>query len=386
MAKCGSAKPLQRVCASQPKPSAWSPGTTASWAGPTDQPEADSRILPAPPGRGINRRDPIPTAANIVLSRDRRSTDASSWASAHHHHCRSIACRRLAPAQRALLPARGAVGGFRPCLRCRPESAPGTPAWEEPGGVRRAAPDRAGELDEENVESFSRAPVPAGALRRLVRDAPGRQPGGRRAARTARRPLDESDLRMADIAPPLFRGVRQFNQVMRDFPPPPATAGESAGGLRRSGRAWAIRRSPALDWSAARLPAARDARRRSGGRARLLAHAARGGRHALRLPGQQLRAAGAAPPRAGRPPGGGGARAAAVRSGCGSAGHRPPARAQPGAGSKSPGTPGSSRARRLGRVRAGGARRARPAGERARSHHAGGPAGRPLRRAAAGAG
>jgi AraC family transcriptional regulator of adaptative response / DNA-3-methyladenine glycosylase II len=112
--------------------------------------------------------------------------------------------------------------GFRPCLRCRPESAPGTPAWEgSPAVVRRALRLIAqGGLDDDDVEAFaSRLGVGGRQLRRLFEAHLGASPAAvARASRAhfARRLLDETDLRIADVAFSAgFRGVRQFNQAMR---------------------------------------------------------------------------------------------------------------------------------------------------------------------------
>ncbi|MGL4564164.1 MAG: Ada metal-binding domain-containing protein, partial [Halioglobus sp.] len=48
-------------------------------------------------------------------------------------YCRPI-CPARAPAEKNVRyyrsPAQAARDGYRPCLRCRPESAPGSPAWQ----------------------------------------------------------------------------------------------------------------------------------------------------------------------------------------------------------------------------------------------------------------
>jgi AraC family transcriptional regulator of adaptative response / DNA-3-methyladenine glycosylase II len=114
------------------------------------------------------------------------------------------------------------AAGFRPCLRCRPETAPGTPAWEgSPAVVRRALRLIAqGALDDDDVEAFAeRLGVGGRHLRRLFETHLGASPAAvARASRAhfAKRLLDETDLRMTEVAFSAgFRGVRQFNQAMR---------------------------------------------------------------------------------------------------------------------------------------------------------------------------
>jgi AraC family transcriptional regulator of adaptative response/methylated-DNA-[protein]-cysteine methyltransferase len=100
------------------------------------------------------------------------------------------------------------AAGFRPCLRCRPETAPFCPAWN---GARTTA-ERAlrlieeGGLDEEGatVETLAiRVGVGARHLSRLFARYVGASPA--QVARTARvqrakRLLDSTDLPMTEIA------------------------------------------------------------------------------------------------------------------------------------------------------------------------------------------
>ena len=126
------------------------------------------------------------------------------------HNVRFFACAAAAQGE-----------GFRPCLRCRPETAPGTPAWEgSPAVVRRALRLIAqGGLDDDDVEAFaSRLGVGGRHLRRLFESHLGASPAAvARASRAhfARRLLDETDLKIADVAFSAgFRGLRQFNHAM----------------------------------------------------------------------------------------------------------------------------------------------------------------------------
>lgn len=119
--------------------------------------------------------------------------------------------------------------GFRPCLRCRPETAPRSPAWNG----TRATVDRAlrlieeGALDDAGVEALAeRLGIGARHLTRLFRRHLDTTPLA--AARTARvqrakRLIDSSDLGMTEIALAAgFGSVRSFNaafqQVYRRAP------------------------------------------------------------------------------------------------------------------------------------------------------------------------
>lgn len=119
--------------------------------------------------------------------------------------------------------------GFRPCLRCRPETAPRSPAWNG----TRATVDRAlrliedGALDDAGVEALAeRLGIGARHLTRLFRRHLDTTPLA--AARTARvqrakRMIDSTDLGMTEIALAAgFGSVRSFNaafqQVYRRAP------------------------------------------------------------------------------------------------------------------------------------------------------------------------
>jgi len=54
--------------------------------------------------------------------------------------------------------AAAAAAGYRPCLRCRPEAAPGTPAWQGTSAVVRRALRliEDGVLDESSVEKLAK--------------------------------------------------------------------------------------------------------------------------------------------------------------------------------------------------------------------------------------
>ncbi len=127
--------------------------------------------------------------------------------------------------------------GFRPCRRCRPETAPGTPAWLGSSTTVRRALRLIGEgaLEDAGVETLAaRLGVGARQLRRLFAEHLGTSP--RAVARTrrvhlARRLIDESELPMAQVALAAgFRSLRQFNHAIQATFQQPPTA------LRRAKR------------------------------------------------------------------------------------------------------------------------------------------------------
>jgi len=110
--------------------------------------------------------------------------------------------------------------GFRPCLRCRPESAPDSPAWN---GVKTTV-SRAlklidqGALDRQNIEDFSeRLGVGSRHLRRLFARYVGASPlqvARARRVLLAKRLITDTEQYMADIALQAgFSSVRQFNHT-----------------------------------------------------------------------------------------------------------------------------------------------------------------------------
>lgn len=111
--------------------------------------------------------------------------------------------------------------GFRPCLRCRPETAPNSPAWN---GVRTTV-SRAlklidqGALDESDVENLAeRLGVGSRHLRRLFAEHVGASPlqvAKARRVLMAKRLITDTNQRMADIALESgFTSVRQFNHTI----------------------------------------------------------------------------------------------------------------------------------------------------------------------------
>jgi AraC family transcriptional regulator of adaptative response / DNA-3-methyladenine glycosylase II len=113
--------------------------------------------------------------------------------------------------------------GFRPCLRCRPECAPGTPAWQGTSttvqrGLRLIAD---GALDDGDIEHLSdRLGVTSRHLRRLFSKHLGASPlavAHTQRLHFAKRLIDQTTLPMADIAIASgFGSTRRFNDAFRN--------------------------------------------------------------------------------------------------------------------------------------------------------------------------
>lgn len=118
--------------------------------------------------------------------------------------------------------AAAAEAGLRPCLRCRPEAAPGTPAWAGTSAtVRRALRlIQEGALDTGSVEQLAtRLGVGARHLHRLFAQHVGASPivvAQTRRLHFAKRLLDETDLPMTSIALASgFGSLRRFNAAFQ---------------------------------------------------------------------------------------------------------------------------------------------------------------------------
>jgi AraC family transcriptional regulator, regulatory protein of adaptative response / methylated-DNA-[protein]-cysteine methyltransferase len=112
--------------------------------------------------------------------------------------------------------------GFRPCLRCRPETAPGSPAWQGTAttvarGMRLIDE---GFLDRGSVGALAEklGIGPRHMLRLFLRHA-GATPselGSTRRVQAAKRLIDETTMPLAAIAFAAgFRSVRRFNDAFK---------------------------------------------------------------------------------------------------------------------------------------------------------------------------
>ena len=168
------------------------------------------------------------------VSRDRRfDGQFFSGVRTTRIYCRPVCPVRPAKAENvSFYPSAAAAerAGFRPCLRCRPETAPFSPAWK--GSLTTV--ERAvrliseGALDHAPVEVLA-ASLGVGArhLTRLFDKHLGASPG--QIARTARvqrakRLLDDTKLPMIEIALLAgFRSLRRFNAVFAEVYKRPPT-------------------------------------------------------------------------------------------------------------------------------------------------------------------
>ena len=137
-----------------------------------------------------------------------------------------VYCRPICPAPTAKekncryfpTAAAAAEAGFRPCLRCRPESCPGTPAWQGTSTTVSRALRLIGEsgLEDGGVESLAeRLGVGSRHLRRLFVRHLGATPiavAQTRRLHFAKKLIDETELPMNEVAIASgFGSVRRFN-------------------------------------------------------------------------------------------------------------------------------------------------------------------------------
>jgi AraC family transcriptional regulator of adaptative response / DNA-3-methyladenine glycosylase II len=179
-----------------------------------------------------------------------------------------IYCRPICPARTpklencVFLPSAAAAHqmGFRPCLRCRPEVAPGLAGWRGSANtVSRALTLIAqGEFDEGGVEALAeRLGVGARQLRRLFDRYVGATPISVAQAHRilfAKKLINETSLSMAEIASAAgFGSIRRFNDVFqRTYQRAPSalrrarsSAADAGGGLELK-----LPYSPPYDWPA----------------------------------------------------------------------------------------------------------------------------------------
>ena len=125
--------------------------------------------------------------------------------------------------------------GFRPCLRCRPETAPGSPAWNGTAttvarGMRLV---QEGFLDKASVADLAdRLGIGPRYLTRLFLHHTGATPSELAATRrthAAKRLIDETAVPLSEIAFTAgFQSIRRFNDAFR------ATYGRAPSSFRRA--------------------------------------------------------------------------------------------------------------------------------------------------------
>ncbi len=124
--------------------------------------------------------------------------------------------------------------GFRPCLRCRPETAPGSPAWQGTATTvgRALRMIEEGFLDTSSVDDLAdRLGIGARHLSRLFArhvGASSTQVAATARVQRAKRLIDAGEMPLADIAFAAgFQSVRRFNDVFK------ALYGRPPSSLRR---------------------------------------------------------------------------------------------------------------------------------------------------------
>jgi AraC family transcriptional regulator of adaptative response / DNA-3-methyladenine glycosylase II len=143
-----------------------------------------------------------------------------------------IYCRPVCPVKQALTknvtfyPSAAAAerAGYRPCLRCRPETTPFCPAWNGTSATvgRALRLIEGGALDDADVDELAeRLGIGARHLSRLFQRHVGASP--LRTAKTfrlqrAKRLLDDTDLQITEVAYRAgFKSLRRFNAAFVDL-------------------------------------------------------------------------------------------------------------------------------------------------------------------------
>ncbi len=147
--------------------------------------------------------------------------------------------------------------GLRPCLRCRPECSPGTPAWSGTSAVvSRALREIAAGLDSGSLEDLAaKLGIGTRHLRRLFQEHLGASPVAMAQTQrllSAKRLIDATALPLTTIAGAAgYTSIRRFNEAFQ------STYGRSPSELRRSTKPAIddcyeipLRYRPPFDWGA----------------------------------------------------------------------------------------------------------------------------------------
>ena len=181
-----------------------------------------------------------------------------------------IYCRPVCPARTprsenvVFFPTAAAAheAGFRPCLRCRPETSPDLGAWRGASNTvsRALALVEMGALDEASVDDLaSRVGVGERQLRRLFQQHLGASPiavAQSRRVLLAKQLIHETRLPMTEIAMAAgFGSLRRFNDTFLTLFSRPPTALRRAGGSEvsagpRGEISLLLRYRPPYDWPA----------------------------------------------------------------------------------------------------------------------------------------
>jgi AraC family transcriptional regulator, regulatory protein of adaptative response / DNA-3-methyladenine glycosylase II len=177
-----------------------------------------------------------------------------------------IYCRPICPARTPRIgnvrffecAAAAEAAGLRPCRRCRPDAAPGTPAWlGTPAVVSRALREiENGALDRHGVDHLAgRAGMGARQLRRLFQKHLGVSPHGiarTRQVHFARALIDQTDIPITQVGLAAgFSSIRQFNHAIRRTfgrSPSELRAGRRTAGTPAGAVVMRLPYRPPLDW------------------------------------------------------------------------------------------------------------------------------------------
>jgi AraC family transcriptional regulator of adaptative response / DNA-3-methyladenine glycosylase II len=178
-----------------------------------------------------------------------------------------IYCRPVCPARTAMFSnctfygsaAAAQDAGYRPCLRCRPETAPDLASWRGTSNTvsRALALISEGALDGKNasVEKLAeRLGLGERQLRRLFLQHLGASPisvAQTRRVLFAKQLLHETTMPLADVALSSgFGSVRRFNEVFQNLfhRPPGAIRRKSASASTEQGVSLLLRYRPPYDW------------------------------------------------------------------------------------------------------------------------------------------
>ena len=182
-----------------------------------------------------------------------------------------IYCRPICPSPRCkrsnvvfyATAASAEAAGYRPCRRCRPEVAPGSPAWLGPSAVVRRALRliQEGTLDDGTVEDLAtRVGLGARHLSRLFVEHVGVSPIAvaiTRRLHFSKQLIDETSWPVTRVAMASgFRSLRRFNEAYRDAfgcSPRESRRGRGAGGAPAREDQVALTLAYVLLWIAAAL-------------------------------------------------------------------------------------------------------------------------------------
>ncbi len=152
-------------------------------------------------------------------------------------YCRPVCPARVPKRQHcSFVPSAAAAeaAGFRSCLRCRPETAPGTPAWAGTAATvsRALRLIEDGALDDGRLEDLAaRLGIGERQLRRLFLAHVGAGPQAVAANRrllTAKHLISDTSMPLADVAFAAgYQSLRRFNDAIRQ------AYGVAPGGIRR---------------------------------------------------------------------------------------------------------------------------------------------------------